>query len=382
MAQVIDASKNLVKLDNGKTITAQTGGWYDGQQYWSGSLSQAGVIHNENPNQGGTTVNPEVVKATNVQQGLPAGTNEAYLASKRATTQQPSGSTYNQASTAGFGSTGSGTGIDFSSMQSPTLNLPDLYKNLYSTSGISDKEAEVTAKEKQFLEAKAKINDNPFTSAGQIDQRLKRLQDKYDLEVLPIKNEIAMKKADVETQLNLQTKQFDINSQNARDALSRFNVLLEMGALNNASGEDIANITRSTGISSEAIQSAIQANKDKNVKTSMSTFTADNGEVTAVVLDANTGSLISSTSLGRIGNAQNGTKPSEAEKTAYYKDTARNYATSGATLKDMFNNFTQYLDPSDILNIYNASSPYGVATETWDDLAKYGVKKPTSVLGI
>ncbi len=85
MATVIDASKNTIKLDNGKTVTAQTGGWYDGQQYWGGSLSKAGVIHTDNPNQGGTVVNPTVVAATDVTQGLKPGTNEAFLASKNAT---------------------------------------------------------------------------------------------------------------------------------------------------------------------------------------------------------------------------------------------------------------------------------------------------------
>ncbi len=90
MAQVIDASKNLVKLDNGKTITAQTGGWYDAMQYWGGTLSAPGVINTQSNQQGaGQPVNPTVVAATNVQQGLAPGTNEAYIASQTAKLSAP-----------------------------------------------------------------------------------------------------------------------------------------------------------------------------------------------------------------------------------------------------------------------------------------------------
>ena len=98
--------------------------------------------------------------------------------------------------------------------------------------------------------------------------RIKKLTDKFEMDQSNLRNQIATKKADIETQLNLQTKQFDINSQVAKQALDQFNVLLSNGALQGASGEDIANLTRSTGIPSSMIYSAINAQKAKDVKTS------------------------------------------------------------------------------------------------------------------
>ena len=107
-------------------------------------------------------------------------------------------------------------------------------------------------------------------------------------------------------QLNLQTKQFDINSQMAKDSLDRFNTLLSAGALDNVGGDTIAQLTQMTGISSDMIYSAINAQKKKNQETQVITSTNDSGEVTVSVIDPKTGNVISQKSLGTIGNAQGG----------------------------------------------------------------------------
>ena len=315
MATVI--GNNQVKLDNGQTVTAQTGGWYDGMQFWNGSLSQPGQIHTESNQPGaGGTVSNEVIAQTNPN-------NVAYIAEQRAkqgltpapATGVPSStpSTPSTPSQSGF-SSGSVTGLNEAFSATPSINLPDIYKNLYASSGITDKEADLTNKEKQFLEAKNKISDNPFLSASMLDQRLQRLQGKYDAETAPLKSEIAMKKADIETQLNLQTKQFDINSEQAKNSLAYFNTLLSAGALDGASGEDIAGLTRATGLSSSIIQSAINTSKASKVKTQVITSTNDAGVVTVSVIDPNTGKTINQTSLGAIGNAQNGTGTASTTK--------------------------------------------------------------------
>lgn len=64
MATII--SGNKVKLNDGSTVTAQQGGWYDGQQFWDNTLSDPGVI-NSNSNQigAGKAVSKEVVAQTN-----------------------------------------------------------------------------------------------------------------------------------------------------------------------------------------------------------------------------------------------------------------------------------------------------------------------------
>lgn len=164
----------------------------------------------------------------------------------------------------------SSTGI--STMTQPTIDLPGLYKSLYQGSGVSGKEQELATKAQQLAEAKAKINDNPFLSEATRVGRIAKLDSLYNDSVAGLQNEIAMKKADIETQLNLQTKQFDIQSQQAQQAISQFNSLLSSGSLDNASGTDIANITASTGISSDMIKSAINNRRLSNLTTTTQTF--------------------------------------------------------------------------------------------------------------
>jgi ElaB/YqjD/DUF883 family membrane-anchored ribosome-binding protein len=60
MASII--SGNQVKLNNGQTVTAQQGGWYDGQQFWGGTLSSTGQINSlSNQIGAGQAVSKEVV---------------------------------------------------------------------------------------------------------------------------------------------------------------------------------------------------------------------------------------------------------------------------------------------------------------------------------
>ena len=48
------------------------------------------------------------------------------------------------------------------------------------------------------------------------------------------------------------------------------------------------------------------------------------------------------------------------------------------TLQQAFNIYSGYLDPNEILNLYNATSMYGPATETPEQLAKYGIKSASA----
>jgi len=267
----------------------------------------------------------------------------------------------------GKGGPSSGGGAEASQ---PTINLPELYQSLYESSGISKIEEEYSTKEKQFIEAKGKINDNPFLSEATRVGRVAKLESLFAERTANLQRDIATKKADVETQLNLQTKQFDIESQAAQQAFSQLNTLLGMGALDNASGDTIANLTRSTGIGSEMILSAIEANKKKNVETQMITSTGENGEMFAVLLDSNTGEVIKKTSLGVIGNVQGGAGgetediPSEAE----LKKTATAAAGAGKTYEDMLSFFRKFgLSPKKIYDIYTTVGYYGRPPENVDE---------------
>src|SRR3990167_4593757 len=156
------------------------------------------------------------------------------------------------------------SGISAQTFNQPTIDLPSLYEGLYAKSGIKDIENELSTKSKAYTERVAKIKDNPYLSEATMTGRLKKLDEKFNDDTANIRNDIATRKADVETQLNIQTKQFDINSNQVKQAWDQFNSLLSNGALDNASGEDIANITRATGISSSMIQSAIGVSQAKN----------------------------------------------------------------------------------------------------------------------
>jgi len=193
-----------------------------------------------------------------------------------------------------YGTSGADISGMFGSSATQQINLPELYKSLYSSSGIAALEQDYAAKQQAYNQAQAQINDNPFLSEASRVGRIQKLSMDYNNNIAALQNQIATKKADLETQLNLQAKQYDINSAAAQQALSQFNSLLEMGALDSASATDIANITRATGLSSSAIQSAINARKAANQKAvDTQVMTYDDGiNQGYAVIDSATGEII------------------------------------------------------------------------------------------
>ena len=348
----------------------KVGGWYEGKQWNGQSFGDPGVINNPSQQGYGKTVSNEVISATNPN-------NVAFIQQQRQeaglATPQPGGGVPMPTLD---GSGGTGGGIPALPPQ-PTLDLPKLYESLYSKSGITDIEKQLSDQTKQFTEAKAKINDNPFLSEGSRVGRQAKIEQLFNERTANLRNDVAVKKADIETKIALQTKQFDINSQVAKDALDKFNSLLGMGALDNASGEDLANITRSTGISSNMIQSAIKARTTKEAETQVITSTDDNGEVTVSVIDKNTGEVINQNSLGAIGNAEKVSGGgSGALKKNDYIELLKDDAKGGISLSKLFNIYSGYLSPDEILRLYNSSSSHGPDRGDIKNLAKYGVSQP------
>lgn len=314
MAQIIGSQ---IKLNNGQMVTPQQGGWYDGRQYWGGTLSDPGVINSQSNQQGaGQAVSKEVNQQTSIAAGKAPDANQQYIDQQKAalaktptatplvTTSIPKSSTPASVSSAGLGVVTPPT----------TLNLPDLYKNLSTQAGLTDIEKRITEKTNRYNEVQAGINDNPWLSESNRVGRISKLTSDFENGIKTDQNELAMKKQDIQTQLDLATKQFDINSQAAQQAMQQFNALLSMGALDGASGNDIAGITAATGISSDMIQAAINAQKAKNTKTQVITSTNDAGIVTVSVINPDTGEIISQKSLGAVGNAENGSSGSSGSK--------------------------------------------------------------------
>ncbi len=276
MAQVVGSQ---LKLNNGKLITPKTGGWYDGQQYWNGTLSQSGYINSQSNQQGaGQAVSQEVNKQTSIAAGKAPDANQNYINGLNAVTAAAPTSAPTAAPkvaplatpTTPTGTPSAGTGTDF---VAPTpIDLPGLYQTLTKSAGVSTIEQALADKATAYAEAQKKINDNPFLSEATRVGRVAKLSADYNNQIKNEQDLLALRKADVETQLNLQSKQFDITSQAARDAMERFNTLLKMGSLDGASGEDIANIVRSTGLSSSAIQSAINNKRMGDLTTEVKAF--------------------------------------------------------------------------------------------------------------
>ena len=338
----------------------QVGGWYSGRQFWNGTLSEPGAIHPQSNQPGaGQAVSQEVIAQT-------APENVGYIAQQR---QQaglsPSPATGVPAQQPTQQPTPQPTGAPTAGMPGITapevIDLPEMYKSLYQGSGIKELEAEYSEKEKAYIEAKGKINDNPFLSEATRVGRVAKLETLFAERTANLRGDIATKKADIETQLNLEAKQFDIESEVAQQALSRFNTLLGLGALDNASGEDIAAITRTTGISSSMIYSAIKANKAKNVQTSVSTW-SDGTNDYFVTVDQN-GNIVNRQLIGPTAKTERvGTQTERYQ--AEIRQAAIADARGGLNSEDFARKYSGSLEDWDLMNIYNQNSPYGPMEES------------------
>ena len=354
MAVVIGSGQ--VKLNNGKVVKADRGAWYDGQQFWDDTLSNPGQINSLSNQQGaGQDVSREVIAQTNPQ-------NVQYIDQQRAQQNLP-------AIPGGSGGTPTGGGGAMPQLQPvPTIDLPALYEKIYGASGVKDLEADYAKKQKEFNDAQLIINDNPFLSEGTRTGRLQKLQLDFNNNTKSIQDQIATRKADAETKLNLELKQFDINSQAAQQAMQQFNALLQMGAYDNASGEDIANITRTTGISSSMINN-ILAQRKKGEAPQIVTSIGEDGALNVISIDKNTGRVIATDSVAGVGKVDNGksgngidTKESarlitnalQSSKNSYghvspqlWNEALNAYIADGVgTAQDFIKSYSNYTDPN------------------------------------
>ena len=301
-------------------------GWYSGYQYNNGAFApQAGMIISSSPQQGaGQAVSAEVNAQTSVAAGKAPGANQAYVDAQNA---NPSNNAANAGDAAPGGglpggtSVGAGGGAGFPAGafggSTPALDLPGLNTSLSNAAGIPQMEADLTAKSQAFNDAQSKINDNPFLSESDRVGRIQKLTTDYNNDVTTSQNALTMAKQDVATQLSLQTQQFNINSQQATQALNEFNTLLSSGALAGASGSDIASITKATGISSSMIQAAISSQTAKDTPTAVQ-MVDDGVNQYAVVINTKTGAVVSKQVLGasKPTAASTGGLPGSAEYNA------------------------------------------------------------------
>lgn len=380
MAALYDPSSLGIKAPSGGF---QEGGWYSGRQYWGGKLSDPGVINPLSNQQGaGQAVSQEVNAQSAAAQGQTPQQMEAYLQAERNKQAQMAVrpvANMNAGGTGGGGSGALGAGMagGVGMTPAPTLNLPDLYKSLYEKQGIGALEQALGDKSKSFAEAQLKINDNPFLSESNRVGRVQKLTMDYNNNIKNDQDMLVMKKQDIATQLDLATKQFDINSQAAKQALDQFNSLLQSGALAGASGNDIAAITAATGISSSMVQAAIKAQNEKNVETSISTVD-DGTNVYSVVINSKTGEVISKQAISASkpektssGSASQSREDDKLQIMNYLRADSQ----GGMTLSQIFSKYQGYLEPDMIYQLYNANSKYGPDRNP-GALSGFGVTQP------
>lgn len=285
----------------------QQGGWYNSQQYWNGSFSAPGVINSQSNQQGaGQAVSDEVVKQTNPN-------NVAYIASQN--NSQPSAN-----SGAGvLGSSGGGGGGLSLPNGAPTFDLVAATNAAYNTpeiqaanKAIADANAKLTTRQQALADAQAGINDNPFYSEATRVGKSQQLTQQANNDMGVIQNEAKMAqdqlsslKADAAIKVNAATGQYNINRQAYQDTLSNFDRLVSSGALDSASGEDIAQMAIQTGIPTSMIQSIQKNSQQKDNPVNIVQATDNEGNLSILAVDKS-GKVVNTTTIAGAGKGKTG----------------------------------------------------------------------------
>lgn len=225
---------------------------------------------------------------------------------KNEPTVPPSGSALNGGGipgvdTSGGSSGGGGLGFGGSGGVPASIDLNKMYESAMTAPEITDLEKQLADKEAAYSTATTNINDNPYYSEGTRTGHIAKLNTTYQIDKENLVGQIAQKKADVQTKLNIATQQYNIENQEYQNNIQRLNLLISSGALLNASGTDIAQVALATGLSTSMVKSIQNKMKSDQIKPTVINSEDANGNVTVAVIDANTGNLISQRSLGKIG---------------------------------------------------------------------------------
>jgi hypothetical protein len=375
-----------------KATKLDDNGWYDGYNY-DAATNTFGDVRGQawsqnNPAARGSMISDEVNAQSAAAQGKTTQEFNTYLKGSNNTPAAKAAAAAKQTTSGGGGgsSLGSGTGVSGGAASS-SFNVTETYDKLYQDLGIdalkSDvaaKQAEITARRERLAEAQGTINENPWYAEATRTGKLRRLEEQAQADIENIAREQALLQAQVDeanqqlaTKTNLSTQQYQIDRQSAADSVAELNTLLQSGA--DMSNINVGDFAARTGMSTETISALVAASQAQEIKPSVIQSTDDSGMVTVTVIDQNTGAIVGQTSLGRIGNAQNsgGSKASESEISRYYMDNLRGDVASGSGVRQIFQLYSGYLDPNQIIQIYNASSPNGPAKESAEELAALGV---------
>lgn len=213
----------------------------------------------------------------------------------------------------------SGSGVGFSGGGTPTsIDFNKMYEQAITSPDITNLEKEINDKKSALTAAMTEVNDNPYYSEATRTGHLAKLQATAQSELSNLTDQLAQKRADVQTKINIAKMQYDVTQQEYQNNLQRLNLLISSGALLTASGTDVAQIALATGMSTAMIKGIQSKMKSDMVKPQVITDTDNNGNVTVAVIDANTGDLISQRSLGNIGKVSTTTSNPYKPGTAAY----------------------------------------------------------------
>lgn len=380
----------------------QEGGWYPGASGGSfnydaasGTFGDTNQIWSKALGGAGQQVSPEVRAQSATAQGVTPTQLDNWLFGIKSNAGA-GGGLAGGAGGAGDSEASGASGIGASIGQNGPINLQNIYDEAYKGAGITQLQdqynvlqTELDTKKQALADAKANINENPFYTEANRTGRIAKLEAdaQNDMNVIigkqqALQNQIVSAKADVDTKLNIATKQFDINSAATTQALNQFNTLLSAGALDNASSADLAQFAVATGIPTSMINSAVKLSQQKNTETQMIQTTDDYGNVRVSLVQIKDGQMevVSQKNLGAIAGTSGSGKLSATEQTQQIATQLAADAASGVPLidyaggSDILKIYGPFLDPNTIYNIYNANSKYGPAKESLSQLAAFGVK--------
>lgn len=208
----------------------------------------------------------------------------------------------------GGGSGGAPAAIDLNQIYEEAINSPE----------IQELESELLAKKQARDEALADINDNPFYSEATRVGKISKLEQRANDEINTLESTLAQRKADAQVKVNIATQQYNIESDMYQQNLNKLNMLINSGALLNASGDDVAQIALATGMTTDMVKGIQQKMQEDQVKPQIVTSTDNAGNVTVTAINPNTGEIMNQNSLGYVGKASTtGTSDGSKEEKAF-----------------------------------------------------------------
>jgi len=239
-------------------------------------------------------------------------------------------------STGGQGKGSSSSGVSSFSNRPAAPNFQNIYDTALTaaTAGIQPQidaiNTQIAAKTDAYNTQVSKIKDNPYLSEATMSGRLSKLAERFNADMqletkkqAIVEGKLAQGKADAQVKLNIAAQQYNVEDSQYQQNLQLFTNLLSSGALENASGTDIAQITSSTGLSSSMVQSIINFQKKKNAPQPNITTVDDGTNQYVVAIDPSTGNVINKQIIARsIPKSTGGGGGTAGERTAAAAKTA------------------------------------------------------------